>query len=63
MIDKQTCSVLAAARARCYQHTLLAVELAARCLAVGVFELCHVTKHVGKTIGIVSMLRSLGISV
>ncbi|ATY93576.1 50S ribosomal subunit protein L18 [Candidatus Hodgkinia cicadicola] len=63
VVDKQTCSVLAAARTRRKQHALLAKQLAARCLAVGIFELNHFTRHVGGNINIVSALRSLGINV
>ncbi|AUG91395.1 50S ribosomal subunit protein L18 [Candidatus Hodgkinia cicadicola] len=63
VVDKSVCLVVAAARARASQRTRLAEQLAARCLAVGVFELRYVNRHVGSVIDVLTSLRALGISV
>ncbi|XXM90105.1 hypothetical protein AADW59_00725 [Candidatus Hodgkinia cicadicola] len=61
VVDKPTGSVLAAARARAQTPVLLARQLAARCLAAGVFELRYINKYAGNAIKIITNLRTLGI--
>ncbi|AHL30991.1 MAG: putative 50S ribosomal subunit protein L18 [Candidatus Hodgkinia cicadicola] len=63
VVDKSVCLVVAAARAPASQRTRLAKQLAARCLAVGVFELRYVNRHVGSVLNVLTSLRTLGISV
>ncbi|XXN13591.1 MAG: hypothetical protein AAI902_00685 [Candidatus Hodgkinia cicadicola] len=63
VVDKSVCLVLAAARVCASQRAQLAKQLAARCLAVGVFELQYANRHVGNAIGVITSLRALGISV
>ncbi|ATW06155.1 50S ribosomal subunit protein L18 [Candidatus Hodgkinia cicadicola] len=63
VVDRSVCLVVAAARVRASQRTQLAKQLAARCLAVGVFELQYVNRHVGNVVGVIASLRALGISV
>ncbi|AUG34173.1 50S ribosomal subunit protein L18 [Candidatus Hodgkinia cicadicola] len=63
VVDNSVCLVVAAARAPVSQRARLARQLAARCLAVGVFELRYVNRHVGNAVDFITSLRALGISV